>query len=496
MEKTRVIVVGGGIGGLTAAAYLSMEEKCDVTLLEASLEWGGCAGKFSRGAYTFPVGATLGLGFEAGGIHDQILNDLNIEIDCVLLNEVMTVNIGEKKIVYFKERDQFLVEMEKHFPEDIENIRAFFKHCWKMASPIYEMTRHFPVLPPVTPSEWLRLLALARPNQLKLIPSFNQSLQGVLKKYDLDKNKLFVHFIDGLIIDSLQATSKHASFLMAAIALDVYHRGAFYLKGGLYKVADAMVKKVVENGGTVKRGRRVVSVSKKDGRWLVVDQRDREYVGDHVILNTPLESLGELLDPSLYHKLPRKTKVEKGEQWGAFTLYLSVKEEVFPEYFPLFSQVVPDPLKPVTEGHHLFVSVSSDEDRLRAPKGFRTMTVSTHTNLSRWGEQESYDQLKEEMTNFILLQLETVLPNVRKGITQLYPGAPKAWEQFTNRPSGGVGGYPQTVKSSLFYDKSHRSNIKGLWFCGDTVFPGAGTMAVSSSGFHVARSIKTDLKLK
>ncbi|MAF42249.1 MAG: C-3',4' desaturase CrtD, partial [Cyanobium sp. ARS6] len=46
-----VIVIGGGIAGLTAAALLAHED-LNVTLLEAHHQLGGCAGTFRRGAYT------------------------------------------------------------------------------------------------------------------------------------------------------------------------------------------------------------------------------------------------------------------------------------------------------------------------------------------------------------------------------------------------------------------------------------------------------------
>lgn len=61
----KIGVIGGGVAGLTAAA-LAQQKGYDVIVLEASREWGGCAGKFQRGDYLFPVGATLGMGFERG----------------------------------------------------------------------------------------------------------------------------------------------------------------------------------------------------------------------------------------------------------------------------------------------------------------------------------------------------------------------------------------------------------------------------------------------
>ncbi|WP_430070976.1 FAD-dependent oxidoreductase [Priestia aryabhattai] len=41
MQK-QVVVIGGGIGGLTAGALLA-KHGYEVTVLEASREWGGCA---------------------------------------------------------------------------------------------------------------------------------------------------------------------------------------------------------------------------------------------------------------------------------------------------------------------------------------------------------------------------------------------------------------------------------------------------------------------
>ena len=71
----RIAIIGGGIAGVTAAALLARHGH-DVTLCEGSREWGGSAGKFTRKDFTYPVGATLGMGFEAGGIHERVLRHL------------------------------------------------------------------------------------------------------------------------------------------------------------------------------------------------------------------------------------------------------------------------------------------------------------------------------------------------------------------------------------------------------------------------------------
>ena len=72
-----VVVVGGGIGGLTAAALLAARGM-RVCLLERESRVGGCVATFERLGYQFEPGAGLYAGWEPGGIHERILAELRI----------------------------------------------------------------------------------------------------------------------------------------------------------------------------------------------------------------------------------------------------------------------------------------------------------------------------------------------------------------------------------------------------------------------------------
>jgi phytoene dehydrogenase-like protein len=73
-----VVVIGAGIGGLTAAALLAKWGK-RVTVLEAHVYPGGCAGTFYHRGYRFDAGATLAGGFAPGGPHHIVGELLGIE---------------------------------------------------------------------------------------------------------------------------------------------------------------------------------------------------------------------------------------------------------------------------------------------------------------------------------------------------------------------------------------------------------------------------------
>ena len=74
-----MIVIGGGIAGLTAAALLA-QDGIAVTLLEAHHQAGGCAGTFRRGPWIFDVGATQVAGLEPGGSHARVFQHLGLAL--------------------------------------------------------------------------------------------------------------------------------------------------------------------------------------------------------------------------------------------------------------------------------------------------------------------------------------------------------------------------------------------------------------------------------
>jgi phytoene dehydrogenase-like protein len=170
-------------------------------------------------------------------------------------------------------------------------------------------------------------------------------------------------------------------------------------------------------------------------------------------------------------------------------VYLGVDEALIPENFPLHHQVIAQ--EPLGEGNSIFLSLSPGWDKTRAPKGKRSITISTHTTLQPWWtnyerDQEAYQERKEIYLNRMLDAAATILPGLSSAAELILPGTPVAFERFTRRYRGWVGGFPQT---SLWRNWSPNL-APNLWMVGDTIFPGQSVPAVSLGGLRVARAIQ------
>ena len=94
----KVVVIGAGIGGLTAAALLA-KAGLDVTVLEAHVYPGGCAGTFFHHGYRFDAGATLAAGFEPGGGMTRLGETLGVDWPVEPAEVAMQVHLPGGKAV-------------------------------------------------------------------------------------------------------------------------------------------------------------------------------------------------------------------------------------------------------------------------------------------------------------------------------------------------------------------------------------------------------------
>lgn len=487
------IVIGAGIAGLTAAAMLA-KEGYRVAVLERDVHPGGCAAGFSKEGYRFAVGATVAMGFEQGGLHQRIYQMLGLKPRYVAVDPAIRVHLPDRKAWVMTDRDAWQRELERAFPgRDMAAKQAFWRKAEQLARGLAYAAKRFPVMPFKHPWDVLDTARAAHPALLPVFTNLHRTVADLLADIDDPYHRAFV---DGQLLDAMQTTAEHCVAPNGALALDIYRYGCQYKIGGLETIAQDLADYVSAQGGNVFYSTLAKEISTDGQRVQGVVTNRAQFAAPVVISAVPLANTAALLasDTSamtskMTSNLARRAAAQP-DMWGAFTLYLGVDERVLPSDVHVYEQVTD--LDTHRAAGNCLVSISPAWDRSRAPAGKRAITVSTHVDAAAWLEfardKEVYQQEKQRFETILLDQVEKALPNIRQGINVMLSGSPRTFYNFTRRAGGTVGGIPQTLAAANFAAPSHRSDIRGLFLAGDTVFPGQGTLGVSVSGYNAARS--------
>ncbi len=488
------MVVGAGVGGFTAAALLQ-RDGYRTLLLEAHDKPGGCAGYFYHQGYNFDVGATVLMGLDGSGLHSQVYEKLGVAEPPSTLVECVRVHLPDRTVDIFHDRALWERERVAKFansPAEAVKLTNFWKLVDRTADILWRMTEKLPALPLRTPRDLISNLRLVSPAVFKLLPIGFSTVESVLKRYQLEKNRPFRAFLDGLLLITTQETVERAPFANAAAGLDIYRHGIRRTRGGMKSFVKSHTEAFRGLGGVFKRRQKVREiVPLADGEFLIRTETGQEFRAGRVVLNAPVWNVPGLVNGDR-KPLPARPVKNAGEGWGAFTCYIGVDASVIPADTPLNHQVLVQYDAAFRDCNSCFLSLSEADDRLSAPEGKRTLNVSTHTNVADWEglSPEAYAAKKAELAERALAAVERVFPDIRKGIDFLLPGTPKTFKDYTLRERGMVGGIRTGLwNSNLFANGPRDFNIPGLWVVGDTVFPGQGTMACALSAINVWRDI-------
>ena len=151
----RVVVVGAGVGGLTTAAVLA-KAGLDVTVLEAHIYPGGCAGTFYHQGYRFDAGATLAGGFYPGGPMDLVAKATGIDgWDTRPSNPTLVVHLANgKQIPRWADERRWAARQEAFGVRG----EAFFTWQETTADALWDLALRGMPWPPQTLAEWTELL--------------------------------------------------------------------------------------------------------------------------------------------------------------------------------------------------------------------------------------------------------------------------------------------------------------------------------------------------
>jgi C-3',4' desaturase CrtD len=510
-SQSRIVVIGAGIGGLTAAALLA-KRGYEVIVLDQALVPGGCASTFQRRGFTFDVGATQVAGLELGGIHKRIFDELEVEIpEATYCDPACAVFLpGETTpINVWRDPEKWQTERNQQFPGS--------DRFWQLMQILFQVSWEFqsrdPVLPPRSIWDLWQLISAVRPNTLITLPLALMTVGDALRLLGLGDNRRLRTFLDLQLKLYSQVNAAETALLYAATALGVSQapQGLFHLHGSMQVLSDRLVEALHKWGGKLLMRHTVQKIHwEETGNSLQVtgvtvkNQKTGEVFtqpADRIVGNVTVQNLVQLLaDENQHPKLQtyfggyqrRVAKLPPAS--GAFVVYLGVDVKAIPPNCAPHLQFLYDYDGVIGENNSLFVSVSKPGDG-RAPEGKATIIASSFTDAKQWWECEDYEGLKEKYTQEAIARLAQYFTLTPETIVYTEAATPRTFARFTAREDGAVGGIGQRISTFGPFGFANRTPIQNLWLVGDSTHPGEGTAGVSYSALTVVKQIEAETKV-
>jgi phytoene dehydrogenase-like protein len=479
------IVIGSGIGGLTAAAILSKVNRMRVLVLERHWVAGGQTHEFRRKQYSWDVGlhyvGEMAPGSRARQIFDFISDGkvtwqkMPADFDYFVYPD-FTFAVPDNETEYVRR----LIEQ---FPQEAKAIEDYFRDLKRAAS-------------------WLGqnfaknlLPAVLRP-VLRGISLFSQK-----KALSTTKEVLERHFSDSRLKALLVSQwgdyglpPAMSSFAIHALIATHYFRGGYYPAGGGESIAKAILPVIEKNGGRCLINHEVTRILVQNGRAVGVQvlggrgkrQEKKEYYASDTVSNVgAVLTFGHLL-PNEACIPARKELKHHSKGLSAVGLYLGLNESPARlgfkgENYWIYSGYDHDQVAASTpsllEGNCRFAYLSFPS--LKDPKAqvhtAEILSFADYEYFKDWkvrpwkNRGKAYAQLKEQIAEGMLRLVERHFPKFRTLIDYKELSTPLTMEHFTGRREGLMYGVPATPDRFQLTCLEPKTSIPNLYLSGSDV---------------------------
>lgn len=514
-----VIVIGSGLGGLTAGALLARGGR-RVLVVERHDRLGGAATTFRRRHFAVEVGLHELDGLDTGDPKGPLWRALGLDVGLTTIQvpELYAIRhpLLAPEFVLPHGLEAARSALCARFPRHVRNLNRFLDHMTtlRQANGRFLGARRSPIW-------WLLngpLFPLRFPAILRF---FNTDLAGHLTHLFGDDEAVKLALAGNL--GYFAEDPAQMSFSLFASAQASYMiGGGHYIQGGSQCLSQHLAGIIHQSGGTTRTRRVVTDILVENGRVVGVQHCRAKPIGrgdqtldlsTRAISRAPIV-IGNAAPNVLCEMLPKEMRrkffkpfANRPTSPSLWTIYLGLNRPpsdfgvgcystfIYPSWveklsdYPIMSRLLGDDPGERVPGF-VFVDYSRINARL-AEDGYHLAVMCGMDWLDNWRklEEDSYIKRKTAWLDRLLAELEKNFPGIHSALVFREMSTARTISNYLNTPGGAVYGWSQSVAHTGIFRPGPRTSVGGLFLASAFTFPGGGFTGAMLAGQEAARCV-------
>ncbi len=505
-----VVVIGGGLGGLSAAAHLA-RNGFPVTLVEQHNIPGGYATTFDRAGGKFTFDVSLHATMSAKGGLRESLEGAGVldKVETVELPELCRIITPDYDLIWPQQNpDAIIKQLSDLFPDQAQGIQGFFDEILGILDE---------ALKPFDSDSWWDKLTFPI-SRRKMWGIRNKTLAEVLDPYVKDpklRSLLSVYWpYYGL------PPSKLSGFYYA-IATSAYIRfGGYYIKRRSQDLSYALMDAIEAKGGQVMLETEAEKILMKDGAITGVTLASGKHLKARAVISNAsvpatMKMLSQNTEAAKFNSKAREY-LKKLDTYrpslSTFVVWLGLNQEVHRKVkgYEIWIDRDYDPEKAyqgclACDPHKagLLVTLYDNAYKGYSKPGTSTVVVMMLSGYEPWrrfeadyfaGRKDAYHKEKERIARALIKEAEKwVIPGLSSMIEVMEAATPLTNIRYTGNPEGAIYGYEQSMDNAYMTRLEQRTPFKGLYLASAWTKPGGGYQPCLGSGADAFKALVKDL---
>jgi all-trans-retinol 13,14-reductase len=486
------IVIGSGIGGMSAAVALARHGH-KVLVLEQHYLPGGWTQSFTLEQYRFSPGVHyVGDLHEGGGVR-RVLEGLGVSRDL----EWMELNrdgfdhllVGGERFDVPAGFDNYFERLVQRFPNEREGLTKYFGVLRRVTRDVQAVEKllSFPQILTVP----FRCPSLVTKGFALLEPLMNETI----------KDPLLRGILTAPCGNHGLAPSR-VSLPPHAIMAEHYFNGGFYPRGGAKAIPSAFIKELRRRGGKIRTRTRVEKILVENGSACGVVTGEGEHIKSRFVVSNadPAVTYGRLLEGG--HGARERKRYQRMEySISMISLFAAVDLDLRAMGYDsgnywwfrtndvgrVYEQMERELPGDQVDGMFLTITTLKNPEEFRGKHHTLEMfTYVPYAPFEKWRDStqgvrgEEYEAFKRSLADKLLAAAENIIPGIRKGIRFLEIGTPLTNDFYCESFRGAALGTAKTRWQLGPFSFQTRSSVRNLFNCGaSTLSHGVGGAAIS-----------------